>query len=729
MLMKFKIDIVLASVVVILGVLVLGSQFVNQYLPVNYPKSRTVEQVDVYHGVSVKDPYRWLENINSNETREWIKEQNKVTDSYLEKIKVRDLIRQRLKNLWNYSKHSVPYKLKDKLFYFKNNGKQDRAVFYVKRDDSEHEEVLLDPNNFSEDGTISLAGIAVSDDAKYLAYGKSKAGSDWEDWYVRGIDSKIDLKDNLHWIKFSGISWKIDGSGFFYSRYDKPRKGSKYKSRNYNQKLYFHKLGTDQSKDQLVYERKDKKEWGFTGTVTEDGRYLIINVWKGTEDKNRVFYKDLQSNNSKVVELLKKADASYGFIKNIGTKFYFFSDLNAPKGKVISFDLNDFNKEGPKFFEVVPESDDTLVAASMVGNQLFLRYLKDAHASILQYSLDGKLVKEVKLPGMGTVIGFGGKKNYESTYYGFASFASPMEVHKYEIESGVDTVVFKPKVKFDPNDFVTKQVFVSSKDGVKVPLFICHKKGIELNGKNPTLLDGYGGFNISRVPVFSLKVVAWMEMGGVYAQACLRGGGEYGDEWHKAGIKKKKQNVFDDFISCSQWLIDKGYTEKDKLAITGESNGGLLVGACMTQRPELFAAACPAVGVMDMLRFHKYTIGWGWVSDYGSAENEDEFKALYAYSPLHNIKEGTDYPSTFITTADHDDRVIPAHSFKFAAALQNAQTGLNPILIRIETAAGHGDGRATFKTINETADKFAFLAKVLKFEKIASSNLEKTIAK
>lgn len=693
---------------------------------IKYPVGITVKQVDTYHGTVVQDPYRWLEDPHSKETKTWIERENKITENFLKGIKIRNALKDRLNSLWDYPKHSIPFEQGGRLFYLKNTGLQDQDVLYVKNKNAKQDRVLIDPNKLSEDGTVSLSSWTASDDGKYLAYSISKAGSDWQEWFVRNVDTGEDLEDHLKWVKFSGASFKNDGSGFYYSRYKKPDEKGKYKSRNYYQKLYFHKLGTKQEEDKLVYERKDQKEWGFDGSVTEDGQYLIIHVWKGTEEKNRVFYKEIGKKNSKVIELLNKQDAHYDFVGNNGSLFYFQTNKNAPKSKLVSTDIKKFNGKKVKFKTIVPESKDTLVSASLVGNRFLLKYLTDAFSSVKQYTPKGKFISNVKLPGIGTVYGFGGKQKDKFTYYGYTSFNTPTVVHKLNIDTGEDTIIFKPVTRFNPEDFTTKQVFVKSKDGTKIPLFISSKKGIKLDGSNPTYLYGYGGFNISKVPRFSVTSLTWMEMGGIFAQACLRGGGEYGESWHQQGMKLNKQNVFDDFISCGEWLIKEKYTSKEKLAIAGGSNGGLLVGACLTQRPDLFGAACPSVGVMDMLRFHKFTIGWGWVSDYGCADNKDEFKALYAYSPLHNIKAGTSYPPTFITTADHDDRVVPAHSFKFAATLQKAQKGKNPILIRIETKAGHGGGKPTSKIIEETTDKFAFLARVLNFEKQASENLSIT---
>jgi len=570
--------------------------------------------------------------------------------------------------------------------------------------------MILDPNTMSADGTVAVSGLQVSPDGKLLAYSVSASGSDWQEWKVRDVDTANDLSDHLKWVKFSGVSWTTDNKGFFYCRYDEP-KGDSLKATNYFQKLYFHKLGTPQAEDVLVYERPDQKDWLFGGNVTEDGNYLIITVSQGTDVKNRLYYKDLKAPDAPVVKLLDDFDAAYNFVGNEGTRFWFQTDLQSPRGKIVEIDVSKPARENWKV--VVPESKDALQSVSFVNNKFILNYLKDAYTQVRIHDTAGKMLSEVAFPSIGSAAGFGGKAKDKETFYYFTGFTTPTTIYRYDMTTGKSTIFRQPKVDFNPADYETKQVFYNSKDGTKVPMFITHKKGLKLDGNNPTYLYGYGGFNISMTPGFSVANMVWMEMGGVYAQPSLRGGGEYGEDWHQAGMKLKKQNVFDDFIAAAEWLIANKYTSTPKLAIGGGSNGGLLVGAAMTQRPDLFGAALPAVGVMDMLRFQKFTIGWAWVSDYGSSDNPDDFKALYAYSPLHNIKPGTSYPPTMITTADHDDRVWPGHSFKFAAALQAAQAGDAPILIRIETKAGHGAGKPTSKTIEEIADRWAFLVKTL----------------
>ncbi len=676
-----------------------------------YPPTHQVEQVDDYHGILVQDPYRWLEDLDSDETKAWVEAQNQITFGYLNEIPVRERIQQRLTQLWDYEKYGIPFKEGNRYFYFKNNGLQNQSVLYCLTSLDAEPRVLLDPNKLSEDGTIALSGIDISEDGKLLAYGLSTSGSDWQVWKVRDVETGEDLPDLLKWIKFSGASWTTDGQGFFYSRYDEPNQATQFQDTNYFQKLFYHRLRTPQSEDILIYHRPDEKEWGFSGSVTEDGRYLIISIWLGTDPKNLVFYKDLTEPNAQVVELISQFDASYSFIDNDGSVFWFRTDLDAPRGRVIAIDTT--NPVQGHWQEIIPQKDETLEGVGLLNNQFVADYLKDAHSQIKIFELNGSFVREVALPGIGSAGGFGGKRYDKETFYSFTSFTTPATIYRYDMVSGESRIFRQPQVDFNPEDYETKQVFYNSKDGTRVPMFITHKKAIQLDGNNPTYLYSYGGFAISLTPSFSVGVLVWMEMGGVYAMPNLRGGGEYGEEWHQAGTKLKKQNVFDDFICAGEWLIANKYTSSAKLAIGGGSNGGLLVGACMTQRPDLFGAALPAVGVMDMLRFHKFTIGWAWISEYGTPDNPEEFKALYAYSPLHNLKPGTSYPATLITTADTDDRVVPIHSFKFAAALQAAHAGEKPVVIRIETKAGHGAGKPTTKIIEEIADRWAFLVREL----------------
>ena len=677
-------------------------------MALTYPNTRKVDQTDTYHGVSVADPYRWLEDPNAEDTKQWVEAQNQVTFGYLNQLPGREQLNARLTELWNYERYGIPFKQGNRYFYYKNDGLQNQSVLYTLPALDAEPTVLLDPNTLSEDGTVALAGIAISENARYLAYGLSTAGSDWAEWKIRDIETGEDTDDLVQWVKFSGAAWTHDHQGFFYSRYDEPKQESKLEDVNRYQKLYYHRLGTPQSADELVYERSDQPDWGFSGGVTEDGRYLIISVWLGTSPQNLLFYKDLQDPNAEVVELISEFEAHYSLIDNDGSTFWIQTDLDAPKGKVIAVDIA--NPERSNWKVLIPEAEETLESVGTLNNQFVADYLKDAYTQIKIFELDGKFVKAIELPGIGSAGGFDGDRTDTETFYSFTSFTVPSRIYRYDFKTGKSTLFREPTVAFNPDDYETQQVFYPSKDGTQIPLFITAKKGLKRTGENPVLLYGYGGFNISLSPSFSVSNLVWLEMGGLYAVANLRGGGEYGASWHQAGIKTAKQTVFDDFISAAEWLIAEKYTKSEKLAIAGGSNGGLLVGACITQRPDLFGAALPAVGVMDMLRFNQFTIGWAWESDYGSPQDEAEFKALYAYSPLHNLKAGTAYPPTMITTADHDDRVVPAHSFKFAAALQAAHAGENPVLIRIETKAGHGAGKPTTKQIEEATDKWAFVA-------------------
>ncbi len=682
--------------------------------PFVYPKAKKVDQVDDYHGTKVADPYRGLEDPDSPDTQAWVEAENKVTFPFLESIPQRKAIQNRLTQMWDFERYGVPFKRGGRYFYTKNDGLQNQSPLYTCKSFTEEPKLLLDPNTLSEDGTISLTGYDITEDGKYLAYGLATSGSDWNEWKVRDVETGKDLNDLVKWVKFSGASWTHDGKGFFYSRYDEPtetNESGKLKALNYFQKLYYHRMGTPQSEDQLIYERKDQKEWGFGGGVSDDGKYLIINVWKGTERKNLIFYKDLQTPSAPVVELIKEFEAEFDFIDNDKGVFWFKTDLDAPRGRVIAIDTAKPDRVNWK--ELIPQAAETLQAVSTIGNKFIARYLKDVVTQAKVFDLSGKFIRDVNLPTIGTAGGFGGRRNDSETYYYFTSFLYPTTIYRYDVATGESTVLRRPKVDVKPELFETKQVFYNSKDGTRIPMFITNPKGIKLDGSNPTLLYGYGGFNASMTPGFSVSNAVWLEMGGVYAQANIRGGGEYGKDWHDAGKKLKKQNCFDDFIAAAEWLIANKYTSTPKLAIAGGSNGGLLVGACITQRPELFGAALPAVGVMDMLRFDKFTIGWAWTSDYGASSNPEEFKALYAYSPLHNLKAGTSYPATLVTTADHDDRVWPGHSLKFAATLQEMNSGPNPVMVRIETKAGHGAGKPTSKQIEEAADRWAFLVKTL----------------
>jgi prolyl oligopeptidase len=677
-------------------------------MPLAYPKAKTVDQVDDYHGVKVADPYRWLEDTDSADTHEWIEAENKLTFSYLDQIPYRAAIRDRMTKLWNYERFTVPAQQGGRYFFEHNDGLQNQNVLLVADSLNAQSRVLLDPNTLSADGTVALAGTAITDDGKLMAYGTAASGSDWMEWHVRDVDTGKDLPDLLKWVKFSGASWTKDGKGFFYSRYDEPKDATALRDANYFQKLYYHRVGTSQAEDKLIYERPDNKELGFSGAVTDDGHYLVVSVWQGTSPKNRLYYKDLTKPDAEVVRLLDDFDAQYNFVDNDGPVFWIQTDLEAPRGRLIAIDMR--HPERANWKTVVPQGKDKLEGSATIDNRFLLSYLKDASTEVRIYDLKGKFLRNVDLPGIGTAQGFGGKRKDKETFYAFTSFISPTTIYRYDPEAGKSSVFRKPKVDFDASQYETKQVFYNSKDGTRVPMFLTYKKGLKLDGQNPTLLYAYGGFDISLTPAFSVPNLVWLEMGGIYAQPNLRGGGEYGEDWHLAGTKSHKQNVFDDFIAAAEWLIANKYTSTPKLAIRGASNGGLLIGACVTQRPDLFGATLPHVGVMDMLRFQKFTIGWAWTSDYGSSDNADDFKDLYAYSPLHNLKPGTKYPPTLVATADHDDRVVPGHSFKFAATMQADQAGSAPVLIRIQTKAGHGAGKPISKIIEETADEWAFVA-------------------
>lgn len=679
--------------------------------PLTYPQTRKVDQIDDYHGTKVADPYRWLEDDNSPETKAWVEAENKVTFGYLEQIPERKKIERRLTKLWNYERWGLPEKKGDLYFVTRNDGLQNQSPLYVLNSLDAKPRLLLDPNKLSADGTVALKGVHPTDDGKWIAYETSAAGSDWEEIRIRETLSSDELPEAIKWVKFSSVSWAKDGKGFFYSRYDEPTETEKLSKANYFHKLYYHHVWTPQSEDTLVYSRPDQKDWMFDGEVTDDGRYLVITVSQGTSPKKRVLYKDLSQPDSKVVELLMDFDAAYNFVGNQGTLFYFHTDFNASRYRLIAIDTQD--PERAHWKELIPESDATLIGVSFVGGKFIANYLRDAHSQVKVFATNGTFDRELELPGIGSVSGFGGKRDDTETFYGFSSYTTPTTIYHLDLNTYASSVWREPKTAFHSDDYVTEQVFYPSKDGTKIPMFITHRKGIVRNGANPTLLYGYGGFDISLTPGYSPAIAAWLDLGGVYCVANLRGGGEYGESWHQAGMKLHKQNVFDDFIAAAEYLIREKYTSTPKLAIYGGSNGGLLIGACENQRPDLFGACIPAVGVMDMLRFHKFTIGWAWTSDYGSSDDPEEFKALYAYSPYHNLKPGTCYPPTLVTTADHDDRVVPAHSFKYAARLQEVQSCKNPVLIRIETRAGHGAGKPTSKQIEERTDMWAFLVKNL----------------
>ena len=682
----------------------------------NYPQAKTVDQTDDYHGTIVPDPYRWMEDVDAPETLEWIRQQNELTQAYLTQVPTREKINKRLTELWDFAKAGAPNKRGGFYFQERNSGLQNQSVLFVKSSLTSEPRVLLDPNTLSDDGTVALTSYSISKDGKRLAYATSASGSDWLTWHIRDVETGADLPEKIEWSKFSGAAWLPDGSGFFYSRYDEPIEGGEYENANYNQKVFFHKLNTPQTQDVLAYARPDNREWGFQSGITDDGRYHALHIWQGTDVRNRFFYRDLQADD-KFVELISDLEASYELIGNDGTQFYFFTNLDAPRGRLISIDIT--KPEKANWQTLIPEAKAVLEGVTMVNDQFAALYNEDAHHSIRLFKLDGSPDGEIPFPALGSVaqindLGLHASRSDDELFYAFQSFLYPTTVFRYDFKTRSAEVIDSPELDFDPTVYETQQVFVTSKDGTKVPMYLTHKKGLKRDRQNPTLLYGYGGFNISVMPAFAVSRLIWLELGGVYASANMRGGAEYGEDWHKGGMIGSKQNVFDDFISCAEWLIAEGITSTPKLAVEGRSNGGLLIGACMTQRPDLFGACLPIVGVMDMLRFNKFTIGWAWVSDYGSPEDPEQFKTLHAYSPYHNLKPGTKYPPTLVLTGDHDDRVVPGHSFKFAARLQACQGGDAPTLIRIQTKAGHGFGKPTKILIDELADIYSFLVNELK---------------
>ena len=679
----------------------------------SYPDSKPGNTVDTLHDIKIPDPYRWLEDLNSEQTSAWVKAQNSLTDSYLDAIPGRKALENHLTKLWNVERIGVPSFEGGYYFFSKNNGLQNQSVLYSTKSLDLEPTVLLDPNKLSKDGTVALNSYEVSPNGKYLAYSTSASGSDWVEWKVREISSGKDLSDHLKWSKFSGASWAKNSKGFYYGRFPTPKNGEEMMAQNIHKKIYFHEIGKPQSEDLLVYERPNQPKQGLYAWVTEDGKYLLIQVSQGTDTKNGLFYKDLRNPTSKVIELLSDFDASYDFVTNLGSKFIIRTDLNAPKQKVISIDINEPLSD--RWETIIPESTETLRSVSHIGGLFIANYLKDARTEIRRFKTNGNPLPPVKLPGLGTAAGFGGESDQTETFYYFTSFTSPGAVYRYDVTRNASTLFKAPETQFNRDHYEARQIFATSRDGTKIPMFIVSKKNLKLDGNNPTLLYAYGGFNISLRPSYSPATIAWLDLGGIYVMANLRGGGEYGEEWHQAGMKLKKQNVFDDFIACAEHLISKKFTSSKKLSIAGGSNGGLLVGACMVQRPELYGACLPAVGVMDMLRFHKFTIGWAWQAEYGKPDDPDDFKNLLKYSPYHNLKPNN-YPATMVITSDHDDRVVPSHSYKFSAALQSSQNGSAPTLIRIESKAGHGAGTPTSKRIEAIVDKYAFLAKALGFE-------------
>ncbi|UCH96051.1 MAG: S9 family peptidase [Candidatus Aminicenantes bacterium] len=688
----------------VLGTFLFTTTFAKEP-PVKYPVTKKIDHIDDYFGTKVKDPYRWLEDMNSPETKQWVTAQKKVTDQYLASIEFRPQIKARLTELWNYEKYSAPSKKGEYYVFSKNDGLQEQSVIYFQKGLAGKPEVLLDPNTFSKDSSITLAGMSFSKDYKYLSYGISRGGSDWREFFVMEAKTREKLADHLQWIKFSTTAWYKHG--FFYSRYDEPPKeANKLKVKIQNQKIYYHKLGTPQCEDKLIYQDPKNPKRGYFGWVPDNEKYLVINAWEGASDHNLIYYKHLEKD-SPVTPVIDKPMGHFSVSDVIDDKLLVVTDYEAPNYKLVLLDPKNPQKEHWK--TIIPESKDKLNYVSYVGGRLIASYLKDANTKVSVFDVEGKKLYDVQLPGIGTASGFSGKKEDNEVFYTFTSFTTPPTIYRYNIKENKSQLFRKPNVKFNPGEYETKQVFYESKDKTRVPMFIVYKKGLQLNGQNPTLLYSYGGFNSSIRPRFRLDIIPLLENGGVYAAACIRGGGEYGEEWHRAAMLEKKQNVFDDFIAAAEYLVRSGYTSPQKLAIRGASNGGLLVGAVMNQRPDLFKVAFPMVGVMDMLRFHKFTIGWAWVGEYGSSEDPEQFKYLYKYSPLHNIKEGVNYPATLVTTADHDDRVFPAHSFKYISALQEKYKGENPVLIRIETKVGHGAGTATSKRIELLADIYAFM--------------------
>lgn len=678
----------------------------NEQCQIKYPDTKKTDSVDVYFGHQVADPYRWLEDDNSTETAQWVAEENKITNDYLATIPFREQLRSRLTEIWNYPKYGVPFKKGDHYFFFKNDGIQNQSILYLQSSPDGESSVLLDPNKLSEDGTVALASMGISKDGKYLGYSVARGGSDWNEIYVMDIDSREVLTDHIKWVKFSGISWK--DNGFFYSGYEKPMEGSELSGQNQFHKVYYHTLGTSQDTDPIIFQDKEHPLRNFGAYLTEDESFLLISESESTSGNSLYASKIESLKNLDFHKIADGFDNDFNVVDNIGDQLLIMTNYEAPKQKLV---LTAFNNSDPKKWEIiVPEKDQVLEGAGLVSDVLFTQYLEDASSKAYFYSLKGEFIHELELPTLGTLGGFNGEKGNSQAFYGFSSFTIPSSVYEYDIITGTSTLMHASEVDFDPTLYQTEQIFFTSKDKTKIPMFVVHKKDLKLDGNNPTLLYGYGGFNISLTPGFSVSRATFLEQGGVFVMVNLRGGGEYGEEWHKLGTLLNKQNVFDDFIYAAKYLINNKYTSSEKLAIAGGSNGGLLIGACMTQQPELFKVAIPMVGVLDMLRYHNFTIGWAWASDYGRSDDSEEmFNYLLNYSPLHNIKEGVNYPATLAITADHDDRVVPAHTFKFMATLQEKDGGKNPILVRIETKAGHGAGKPTSKQIDEATDMYGFI--------------------
>lgn len=674
----------------------------------DYPAASRGEVVETLHGVAVADPYRWLEELDSEETVAWVTAQQELTEGVLAKIPQREALKKRLTEAWDYDKHGLPRKVAGRLFYSRRTGLQNQGVHFWREDVAGAEEkLILDANALSEDGTVAVSGTSVSDDGRYFAYGLSESGSDWNTWHVIEVETGRRMEDELRWVKFSGAGWVPDGSGFYYSRYAPPAEGQELKDTNLNQKLYFHRLGEKQEQDRLVYERPDFPKWGFGAGFTDDERFLILHVWEGAGSKNALFYQDhRQGAEAPVVELFKDFDARYDVVGNEGDRWFVLTDKDAPKRRLVEIDIKQPAVENWR--TLLAEGEGTLQSVCYLSGRFIASYMVDAHDEVRLFDREGKPLGQVPLPGLSSVGGFGGRQEDGETFFAVSSYTSPGALYRYDVAKNESTLFWEPAFPVPLTGFVTEQLFFTSKDGTRVPLFLTRRKDTPRDGSVPTILYGYGGFNISLTPSFSPAMAVWLEQGGAYAVVNLRGGGEYGEAWHEAGQKLKKQNVFDDFIGAAEFLITEKHTSKEKLVIKGGSNGGLLVGAVVNQRPDLFAAAAPAVGVMDMLRFHQFTIGWAWQNEYGSPDEAEDFRNLLRYSPYHNLRTDEAYPPMLIQTADHDDRVFPAHSFKYGAALQFTQTGKAPILMRIESKAGHGAGKPTAKVIEAQADEFAF---------------------
>lgn len=671
---------------------------------IEYPVTKKTEQTDDYFGTKVSDPYRWLEDTDSPETKSWVEAQNKITFDYLAKIPYRNKIKQRLTELWNYPSYSQPFKEGKWYFFYKNDGLQNQSVLYIQKDLNSEPEVILDPNKFSEDGTVALAGVDVSTDGKYLAYAVSKSGSDWREIYVMEIESRKLLKDNIKWVKFSGANWYKDG--FFYGRYDEPKNENELTGKNQFQKVYYHKLGTEQSEDILIYKDDTNPKRQHSVWSTEEEDYIVLYISEQGRKGNEIYYKKSPFTKDNFIKVYSNYDFDCWPVQNYGSKVYFYTNENAPNGKMLMADLN---KPAEPWVTVIPEKEQPLDNISITGDKILAQYMIDVTDKVYVHDLEGKFLYEIQMPGIGNASGFNGKKADKTVFFTMNTMSAPQSIYLYDIENNTVSLFRTSEVKFNSSELESKQVFYTGKDGTRIPMFLVYKKGLKLDGNNPTYLYSYGGFNNSMKPYFSISRIILLENGGVFAMPCIRGGGEYGEQWHEAGMKMNKQNVFDDFIAAAEYLIKEKYTSPGKLAIAGGSNGGLLVGAVTNQRPELFKVSFPAVGVMDMLRFHKFTIGASWVTEYGSSEESEEmFKYLLGYSPLHNIKENINYPAMMVTTADHDDRVVPSHSFKYISTIQEKYKGTNPVLIRIETKAGHGSGKPTAKIIEEYSDMWSF---------------------